>query len=656
MLEPERRQLLRELLRPPAGFRFDRAIGTTYSLDLMALLTMPVAFTMFDGLRRDADAQADPLAMLQAIREHAGRMHLFCQAGHAAVPRQHHPLLAHLEQAIVQVTPASEHGVFHPKLTALRFVGDMSDLPADHPDHEHYEPAVRYRLLCGSRNLTFDRSWDTMLVLEGDVTNRRNALARNEPLSRFFAALPSLAVQPVGAAVREACEVVAHELGCVAFELPDGFEQMTFWPLGIDGSDMWPFPERIDRLMVVSPFVSEGLLRRFTAAHPRQVLVSRPESMDELPAEITGIFESYCLHATAEEPTRVLEADDDASSADADDDGAVGGIEELTGLHAKIYVTDRGGKTHIWTGSANATNAAFSHNVEFLVELRGPRSRFGVDQLVRPNADSRADEAQKRALRFDDLLEPYSPPAEPAPLDESARQAEQLAERARRQLARAGFELHVELAEAEAAPDAEQYRLTLRCRSAAAQPWSPDVTVHARPLTLPRHALRPLDVTALDPTAVFEPISFRAITAFVVFEIEASLGAARHRAAFVLNLPLLGAPADRHQRLLALLLENREQLLRYLLMLLAQDEQDLRGLTKVLDTLAAAQPTAGTGELGLPLLEPMLRALEADPARLDEIARLVEDLSRHEKGRALLPDGFAEMWRPIWEARQELLS
>ena len=47
MLEPNSRQLLRDALRPPAGYILDRAISTTFSLDLMALLTIPVSFTFF---------------------------------------------------------------------------------------------------------------------------------------------------------------------------------------------------------------------------------------------------------------------------------------------------------------------------------------------------------------------------------------------------------------------------------------------------------------------------------------------------------------------------------------------------------------------------------------------------------------------------------
>lgn len=45
MLEPGERHLLADALRPPEGYQFDCAISTTFTLDLLTLLTMPVAFT-----------------------------------------------------------------------------------------------------------------------------------------------------------------------------------------------------------------------------------------------------------------------------------------------------------------------------------------------------------------------------------------------------------------------------------------------------------------------------------------------------------------------------------------------------------------------------------------------------------------------------------
>ena len=48
MLHPRDRTVLLEALRPPDGYALHSAVGTTYSLDLMALLAAPVAGWLSD--------------------------------------------------------------------------------------------------------------------------------------------------------------------------------------------------------------------------------------------------------------------------------------------------------------------------------------------------------------------------------------------------------------------------------------------------------------------------------------------------------------------------------------------------------------------------------------------------------------------------------
>ncbi len=43
MLQPTDRRLLFDALAPPSGFKLDFAVGTTYTLDLFALLSATVA-------------------------------------------------------------------------------------------------------------------------------------------------------------------------------------------------------------------------------------------------------------------------------------------------------------------------------------------------------------------------------------------------------------------------------------------------------------------------------------------------------------------------------------------------------------------------------------------------------------------------------------
>jgi len=67
-------------------------------------------------------------------------------------------------------------------------------------------------------------------------------------------------------------------------------------------------------------------------------------------------------------------------------------------------------------------------------------------------------------------------------------------------------------------------------------------------------------------------------------------------------------------------------------------------------------PGEGNGTPEFPLFENLVRALARDPRRIDRVARLVADLTRTEEGAALLPPDFERIWKPIWQARQELIK
>ena len=64
MLRPDERQHLLELLRPPDSCTLDVAVGTTYSLDLISALMLPLSFAFFDWELEDGELVADPLALL----------------------------------------------------------------------------------------------------------------------------------------------------------------------------------------------------------------------------------------------------------------------------------------------------------------------------------------------------------------------------------------------------------------------------------------------------------------------------------------------------------------------------------------------------------------------------------------------------------------
>lgn len=619
MLEPDDRHSLLDALRPPAGYALDRAVGTTFSLDLLALLTAPVAFALLEADGSE-DGIASPTVILEAIRRNAGVIDLFCQAGQIALPAAYPPLGAYLEEVVHEVAAPVKHRIFHPKVWAIRYRS---------PDGER-----RYRLLCLSRNLTFDRSWDTILTLDGTPARRSRSMAsRNRPLSRFVASLPGLVVGALDKQRAEAVRELADELLAVEFELPTGFQGYRFWPLGIRGLPAWPFEEEgwtHSRLLVVSPFASAKLLGRLPALGARDALVSRSETLDTIdPGDLARFEDVFALSAVAtgsDDSGRDRLGAEDEQLAERPD-------YPLGGLHAKLFVSESHHRVRIWTGSANATNAAFSGNVEFLVELQGTKSACGIDAIL---------DGQTGGVKLRDLLQTYEPPDAPPPETEQQLLERRLDE-VRRAIASLGFVATVIGAD----DDDETYSLVLRAKTSEfgglhgmrARVW---------PVTLGIEAAKPFRA-ALSNGIRFVPVSFAGLTAFFAIEVEAESRGARSSARFVVSAALVGAPANRYDRLITSILRNKGDVLRYLLLLLADEH-----VASAMVSVGAEGIDTGDGRgaaSGLPVLESMIRALSRDPERLDHVERLIRSLGSSEEGRALIPDGLESVWTPIWEAR-----
>ncbi len=622
MLRPLERRHLLEALRPPAGYDLERAIGTTYSLDLMTLLTVPLAFALFDWEDEGGKPTADPLAILEAIRRYADRVHIFCQAGGISVPKGNRILLNNLEDIVHEVTAPRKNGVFHPKIWVLRFLSPDSSGP------------VMYRVLCLSRNLTFDRSWDTLLSLEGELVERKNAYAANHPLADFVAALPGMMLRGCPPSLQQHITLMESELRRTKFATPEGFTDLRFHAIGIEGESRWKLAGRMDRILIVSPFLEAGLLKELTNVKYDAMLVSRVDELNAMgKQDMQGFHKVYCL-----DPEADIEEVDNEDGADSE---AEEGRRDtpLQGLHAKLFVGDAGWNARLWTGSANATNAAFSRNVEFMVELTGKKSFCGVDAIMTQ---------VKGETRFCDLLREYNAPEQTPPLDKSKQEAEHLAGAARMAIATAPLTGVVGTS-----ATAERYSLRLTAKET---PLIPDgVEIKVWPVTLPDTAgVHPIFKSGF--SASFDAVSFEAITTFFAFEVKAKAGKFTMIKRFAVNVPVEGMPEDRRERLLRTLLKNRGEVIRFLLFLLADEGSDaLAKLADLRKRFGEGDDNGGAWlQSDLSLLEPLLRTLYRHPEKLDRVARLVDDLRKNPDGEKLLPPGFVSAWDPIWKVRQEL--
>lgn len=611
MLEPRERQLMFDALRPPLGYTFDQGIGTTYSADLLALMMAPVAFTFFDLHQGEEGPATSSLEVLESLRRHADRLTLFCEAGRIAVPRGKYPQLAFIESAVVQCRPP-ERGSFHPKLWVLRFLGDG--------------PA-RYRLLCMSRNLMFSRAWDTMLVLDGEVRGR--TVAANHPLGDFVQALPGMADRPAAADVVARAALLSGELRTVQFERPDGVDEIRFWPLGHTTARSNPFRQLGKRLLIVSPFVGVTTLETLAEDTTECTVVSTVPQLGALSRRPEGVSKFYVLNerAVAESDEVQAAVSDSMADAIAQED-----------LHAKLFVTEFGAEAHVWTGSLNATDAALKRNVEFLVELVGHRKRLGIDSLLAPEKDS---------VRLINLIRDVTDVGLVAlqPPDPSIEALEDLMDDLRLALVDGKLE-----AVAERREDGS-YDVSVICRGQAVEVPAGLTAVCWPASTESRRSAFP-GCNPGETLVAFPQLSFEALTTFFAFELAGRAAGEERQLRFALNLPLIGAPEDRKQKVLRSFLTDRGRFMKFLMLLLADEGFDPGAfgdaLTEQRGGSEAAENAPAVG-----LLEMLLHALDSSPGRLDHLHSLLQQLTGEPEGRELLPPGFNDIWEPIWKVRME---
>ena len=616
MLEPGRRRLFLDTLRPPDGYTLSRAVGTTFTLDLMALLSVPLAFTFRDAQDADGQLSTEPLSLLESARRYAGRIVVFSQGGYTGVPRAVQPVLAFIEESVVAVFPPDRRegwAIFHPKVWVLRY----------EPREGSEDRPVRYRLVTQSRNLTFDSSWDVSLVLDGVLNDSRvNAYSINRPIADFLQRLPSLAPGPVAGFHQQSVDLLSDELLRVQWSAPEGLKLRRFLPFGLRRSNP-PFPD-LDhrRLLIISPFLDGEFLRSVTRRRRRSVLVSRRETLLTASQDALRSFENVYAFRSALEP----EPDDTDES-----------LPPLAGLHAKVFVIDDGWNARVAVGSANSTGAALGRqprNVEFMVELEGRKNRFGIDALLRGNRDGESG-------AFGSLIEEFDvSEAGTVVEDESQVRLDRLLDNAVQTLARVDVDGTV--------ANSDSGRYSMRLELPRVPDLGPAVTeVRCWPATLTAD-----DGLPLEDGTEFEGLSLSELSAFLATEVSASLEGKTESRRFARVIRIFGLPEDRLPRLIAAMLRDKRRFMQLLWLLLSPDHE-----VSVADLGAAL--SSGNSEsswgVALPgLMERMLETLGSDPRRLDDVNSLIEELRSTEAGAELLGGEFEAVWDALWTARRRL--
>jgi hypothetical protein len=244
------------------------------------------------------------------------------------------------------------------------------------------------------------------------------------------------------------------------------------------------------------------------------------------------------------------------------------------------------------------------------------------------------------------LLKAYDVTAPPVPVDAAAQQLDDLIFDTKRALIAAGPRLA-----ARPADEPDLFDLYLEC---ARTPNWPDTTVEVRAWPITQQAERAQVLTG-KPVA-FSRLSFAGLTPLIAFAVSVKVGDKKGKSVFVMNLSLQGAPEDRQDRVVRSLIENREQLLRYILFLLAAGDEAAASSGNLRRLLEAAQNPNGSAAPHPYLLETMLRALHRGPAQLTRVASLLDVLRKQPGSSELLSDDFQAIWEPIWDAAQEVVA
>lgn len=608
-LDPETRLLYGESLQAPPNHRFDGGVATTFSMDFATALSVPVSLALFAAENRD-ELLGQPIALLEGAERIAGRLAIYVDAGQ--IHAEHgvgNRLCSLLERVVVEVQ-APGGGSFHPKLWALRF----RPLEGDGP--------TLMRLLILSRNLTRDRSWDTIVRLDG--VRGRKPFASNRPLRDLVAALPGLAVGEIDEQRRSLTEGLAEDLRHTVWTPPEDCEEVGFAVNGV-GTTGWK-PELSTRIAVVSPFCDERALVHLSQfAKEAPVLVGRPDQLACVP------------EATLERFGRVAVLDELAET----EDGEEVGIGEQQGLHAKIFIQETGWRTRLTLGSGNATSAALlpsgrgpTANVEVFTTLHGKTSRLGgIDDML-------GDEGFGRLTRPFERGEVSAPD----PADVAADRA--LLE-ARRTLARGGLRLRCEAVDEDGD---RRWRIRLIPpenglnieRIGRIRLWL---------ITLGQgHSTETLEAIRVGAEIELGDVALLDVTRFVAIEMtETKTGRSE---VFSTSLPLDGMPEDRDGAILRWVINSRETFLRYLRLLLAQLGDPFGAALAAKDGAGGGGWSAGADDQ--PLLEDLVRSHCAADGRLEAVERVVARLEKSgATGEQGVPIEFLTLWQVFRAALAE---
>lgn len=610
MFDPKYNRLVYgDLLTPPPGYRLGMAVCTTYSLDLETLIASIVAIGLNEAT--DTELLRNPVNTLHAIERVSKKIVVFCEAGQTRIPGASSPLHLLLEKMIVPVAlPGADKGgdypSFHPKTWIIQY--------------ENKDGKALYRFLVMSRNLTFDRSWDVSVALEGK--KEPGGKTKVKPLLHFLDFLRGAisSQDPDRWQKRGIIDGMYEALQEVRFRTGEnirGFKDDDFEiiPLGINNEvyakgplfDMFNATpgHGIHDMVVVSPFISKSTMKDFDAdskwltRSSRRVLITRREELPKLKGALHNT-DVYVMQDAIVNGENELSEDGESWQPKKQD------------IHAKLYLSVKDSQVNLCLGSMNASYRGLNTNVEMMLRLSTSRYYLRKETLLRDLMGE--DEKSNPFIRVNpDTLGEEEKPEEKNPNDTLMKRICRLKLRG------------------EVTPSGENYDVTLTCTGGAIPE---DVTItplRAKKLSMP-----------LDRTVSFPSLRLLELSEFYTVTI----GQGDQKVQGLLLVPTRGIPEDRERGIINAIINAPDKFAEYVAISLGESPEHF--ITELLESEDGRKGDKGSrvSPALTSLYERMLRVACDEPERLKDIQRLVH-LIDDEK---IVTKEFKDMYRTFMSA------
>ncbi|MCR4693076.1 MAG: hypothetical protein K5664_04255 [Firmicutes bacterium] len=602
MLNPNNDRLdYGQILAPPSNYKLDFAIGTTYSLDLDALVGACIAL----GLSEETDSKLvnNPICLLEALRATGDKIALFCEGGQIHMPNKVTSLYILLEKMVFPVTTAKTRGIsrfpsFHPKFWLIRYIDDKGDF--------------LYRVVVLSRNLTFDRSWDVTFCMDGIKTSEETN--KNNPVSDFLAYL--IKQLPTDDYVKEKqkkIRSISRELKNVQFKLDSKeFFDFDFIPVGIKSAEdncrfymekYSLFRDSFHEVLIISPFVSNGVIKDFNerAKHierPKHVLITRSSELGKLKPADCSNFKIYTMK----------DAVVDGESAISEETESV----QKQDIHAKVYMIRKYSDSELYLGSLNASHNALYGNIEFMIILYSKNRYLNLAKLTESLFGTEEAESPFQEVTLQDKQVIDEEQEKLNMLDSYIKDINRLSPTAR------------------ITPNGELYDV-----SVCFGEFDPKYQVFVSPLLSNKTA-------PIEKNILFTSLEITQLSEF--YKISVSDGT--RTVTRIIIIPTEGMPDDREKAVVSNVVNDRDCFYRYIAFLLG-DSYILSALESNQNNSDGTYKANALRSIKIPALyEKMLQTAAASPERFKEIDYLIKSVSAD----GVIPKDFEKLYNTFKKA------